>query len=108
MPIPEEMHCLHCMTSVTFEPCSISCWLLCGHTAALKHGTQFTQDAVGHAGWCAGRSLLSVRLSVGGTALRFATVHLESPVPGALASAPRKEQLTKVGCMLSAYAQHCC
>ena len=37
-----------------------------------------------------------MRLSVGGAALRFATVHLESPVPGAPASAPRKEQLAEV------------
>ena len=58
--------------------------------------------------WCAGRSLLSVRLFVGGATLRFATVHLESPVPGALASAPRKEQLAEVSAMLSADAHCCC
>ena len=62
----------------------------------------------GHAGCYAGRSLLSVRLSVGAAALRFATVHLESPVPGAPASAPRREQLAEVSATLSAHAQCCC
>ena len=44
---------------------------------------------------CAGRSVLDIALDLGGASLRCATVHLESPVPGALASAPRKAQLSQ-------------
>lgn len=46
--------------------------------------------------WCAGRSVLTVALTVAGTPMRFVTVHLESPTPGAPATAPRKEQLARV------------
>lgn len=44
----------------------------------------------------AGRSVLTVMVKVGGTSLRFGTVHLESTVPGAPAAAARKEQLSQV------------
>ena len=44
---------------------------------------------------CTGRSVLEVALSVAGTSLRCATVHLESPTPGAPATAPRKQQLSQ-------------
>ncbi len=44
----------------------------------------------------AGRSVLTVMVKVGGTSLRFGTVHLESPVPGTPAAAARKEQLYQV------------